>query len=242
MIRNAKVLGVALAAVFALSAVAASAASAQQAYVTSDGPVLLKGKETGAKTNRLTAFGTFVECPGSTYVGGKLNTTPEEPLSHELNGAETTATIVPTYTNCVSTALKLKSTVDMEGCDYVFHLQETNGTDSYAVTATVNCPTGNHIKVTVPVTGCVITITEKEGAYPEDSYQGLSLIDTTNGELDITGTIEGITAHAGAGCPGAGTTTEEAKLDLDITVTGENENGEATEIGVSELGDPTTSI
>ncbi len=55
MIRNLKALGLTLAAVFAMSAIAASAASAQQGTLTSDGPVTLYGTETGpAGSNAIT--------------------------------------------------------------------------------------------------------------------------------------------------------------------------------------------
>ncbi|HEY8815882.1 MAG TPA: hypothetical protein VIP57_12360 [Candidatus Dormibacteraeota bacterium] len=243
MTRNLKVLGIALAAVFALSAMVASAASAAQAYITSDGPFKLTASETGTETNRWKMFGTFTECPGTTYTGGKLNTTPEEVLSHEL--AETTVTIVPKYVNCVATALKLKAEIDMEGCDYVFHLGETTGVaDTYGVRFTIKCPAGKHIKKTIPAIGCTITITERTGAFPEDSYTGLTAKDTTApaNDLDITGIVTGIEAHAGPGCPGAGTTTKTGELGLDLTVNGENKNNESTGIGISEFGESTTIL
>ncbi|HEY8808993.1 MAG TPA: hypothetical protein VIM28_03125, partial [Solirubrobacterales bacterium] len=221
MIRNLKMLGVALAAVFALSAMVASAASAAQAYITSDGPFTMTATETGV--NRLRAFGTFVECPGSTYVGGKLNTTPEAVIPHEP--AETTATFVPTYIGCVATVAKLKAAVDMEGCDYVFHMGETTGVaDTYGLRATVKCPTGKHILVTIPGISCTITITERTGAFPEDSYTGLTVKDTTApaNDLDVNGIITGIEAHSGVNCPMAGTTTKTAELEVNLTVSGRN--------------------
>ena len=49
MIRNLKVLGLALVAVFAMSAMVASAASA--GVLTSDGPVKIKATETGSQAN-----------------------------------------------------------------------------------------------------------------------------------------------------------------------------------------------
>ena len=52
MIRKFKTLAVALVAVFALGAVVASAASAQQGFLTSTGNVTLTGTETGVEKNR----------------------------------------------------------------------------------------------------------------------------------------------------------------------------------------------
>lgn len=65
--RNLKALGLAAVAVLAFSAVAASAASAQQGKLTSDGPVTLTGEDTGV--NFFKAFGSEVRCPDSKYTG-----------------------------------------------------------------------------------------------------------------------------------------------------------------------------
>jgi hypothetical protein len=97
MIRNLKALGLALVAVFALSAVAASAASAQQGFITSTGPVTLDGVEDGTnyfEIHNLEPFGKVrVECPGSTFKGHEVGSTKGIP-----SGAKT-ATITPNYNN-----------------------------------------------------------------------------------------------------------------------------------------------
>jgi len=241
MIRNLKILGVALAAAFALSAVAASAALAveEQAFLTSDGPVTLTGTETGGgANNRLTAFGTFTECPGTTYTGHKYNVTPHE----FLEAHSTTVTITPNYVNCVSSALKLKTTVDMNGCDYVFHLGKTTSPSDVApITATVVCPAGKHIEVTIPGIACTITITENAAG-----YAGLSVTDTTQGagknDVDITGTINTIEADSNAGCPVPNATTKTASLIQDVTVVGHNKALGFTEIGLSDEKESTSTI
>ncbi len=229
MIRNLKVLGLALVAVFAL---ASSAASAANGKLTSDGPVTLTGTETGAVTaNQLTAFGSNVRCPGSTYSGHKLN----QPNGFLTSGEEV-ATITPHYTDtaCTATALNLPATVDMNGCDYVFHLGATvaGKTDTYSILATVtNCT--SHIKVTVfnaarTATVCTITVTENAAG-----YSGLEAVDTTNGEIDIIGSISKKISvdEEGTLC---GTHSEaEASLAQDVTVVGHNEAGEPTTIGIS---------
>lgn len=225
----------------------ASAASAQQAYLTSDGPVTLTGTETGSATNRLTGFKTFFECPGTTYTGHTYNKTPHVPLDKH----STTATITPHYgaddptgKGCVVSALKFPVTVDMNECDYVFHLGETTpapAVDEYEMATTIDCPTGKHIVFTFTVSGkpCTITITEKEGA--NDTYNGLDAKDTTNGTIDIAGEITGIEAHAvGTACIETG--TQNMALKQDVTVKGLNELGEETKIGISELGDETGCV
>jgi hypothetical protein len=230
MIRNLKTLGVALAAVFALGAVVASAASAQQAFLTSDGPLKeLKGTELAEGANRLTALGTFTHCTAS-YTGN-------------VEGSETTHgttfKVVPTYTNCKSTVLKVNTDVAMNGCFYVFHLKETKAADTYNTLATLICEGTNKpvVTITAPGGNCVITITPNAAGYP-----GLTALDTTNGEIDLKEAATGISVDAtGAGCPETGE-NKPASLDAEVTVQGINSTGGTTEIGISELGDTTSHV
>ena len=105
MTRILKALGLALVAVFALSAVAASTASAQQGTLTSDGPVTLTATETGVGQNWFEAFAAKIECPGSTFTGHKVATTPHTPIS---SGA-TEATLTPIWKETVGGAPQLQS-------------------------------------------------------------------------------------------------------------------------------------
>jgi hypothetical protein len=245
MIRNLKALGLALVAVFAMSAVAASTASAQGAHngmLTADGPMTLKGTQTGELlANSLTAFGQKVTCPGNEaiYTGHKYNITPHE----KIPSGETTVTITPHYGIC-QIAPTIKVTVDMNGCDFVFHLTETvTGTteDKYKITSTIVCPKEKHISITLftneefhkvkKQSFCHITITEAA------SYDGLIARDTTNGSIDISGSVPGIVADKefvvgtdedkGILCPTEETKTAELHLDINVVDT----NG--TSIGIS---------
>jgi hypothetical protein len=242
-----KALGVALAAIFTIGVVVASAASAQQGILTSDGPVTLTGTETGVEANRLTAFGTFVECPGSTYTGHKYSETPHKFLP---SGA-TTATLTPKYKektaegapNCKG-ALNTNVTIDMNGCDYVAHLGETTPTEdeegTYGVTFDVVCPEGKEITVTLwlneaahtsepAAPKCIIHIPSQNG------LSGAHATDTGNGTIDLTGAIKGITAKQTRNsilCP-AGTHTATAEFDLDVKVTGKSQVEAATAISFS---------
>jgi hypothetical protein len=252
MIRNLKTLGLALVAVFALSAVAASAASAQQGKFTSDGPVTLTGTENAAGPNAFTAFGLKVECPGSTYTGHKYNQTPHVFIP---NNNSTTATITPHYkqvaangdANCRATPGNFPVTVHMNGCDYVIHLGvTTEPPNTYGVLYDIVCPPNQEITLTAWTTDtlhttgdapfCVIHIP------PQVNLAGGHVRDTTDGTLDLNGTVTGITAtrtnNTGAAdthtvlCPEA--TTHTASLQINVTVKGHNEGGGATSIGISE--------
>jgi len=229
MIRNLKALGLALVAVFAMSAMAASAASAQNGTLTADGPVTLKGVNrvgAGEFENSLTAFNQKVICPNAVYTGHETNST--NPPKKIPNGS-TTATITVNYGTCQIGAT-IKATVDMNGCDYLFHLTTTSVAGGpYKVTTTVVCPEGKHIVLTLFTTAafhaeensfCHIIITEKK------SYDGLLLKDNGNNTFGLTGTIEGIEAHKervigttgdnGILCPSETTTT--GILHVDVTV------------------------
>lgn len=232
MIRNLKALGVAMAAVFAMSAVMASAASAQQAYLTADTALAgIDGKDIGAASaNRLTAFSTYTQCSEVNYSGSILG---------ESSDHGTTATAIPDYKGCKSSALGFGTTVAMNDCHYIFHLGETTGEgDTYGVQSTLICEGEGNPEVTINVFGshCTITITPSEAG-----YSGLHATDTTEGDIVLNGTVEGIKAHATGNCPETGT-TENAKLDTNVTVTGDPEVGEGAELGISELGHSTAFI
>jgi hypothetical protein len=238
MNHNFKTLGLALLTAFALSAVAAAAASAQQGLLTSDGPVTLRTEETGgAGSNVWTMFGQRTECPGSTPVGHKFNVTPHS----FIPSGSTTITLTPNYKNCIS-PFGFLVTMDMNGCDYVAHIgQTTASVDTYGVVFDIVCAAGQEITKTIFTNAaahaagtpfCIIHIP------PQIGLAGAHVTDTTNGHIDITGTVQGIKATRTASathpllCPHS--TTETASMDIDVTVRGLNEVGAPTSIGISE--------
>jgi hypothetical protein len=249
MVRNLKVLGVALAAVFALSAVMASAALAQNGTITSTGPVKLTGTLTGAKNeNSLTAFGGVVTCATTKYTGFKILTQKqtEEGKTHELIPNDSSSvTIVPHFTGCITTqaGIEFPTTVDMNGCDFEFDFGVTIAANKYKIKATEECPATQTIKVTVFSNAtkhaenkpfCVIDITKKT-----DRGEKLVATDTLNGSFDVTGTIEEIEALRSSPPPGSILCPEEeiknGVLHIDVNVTGDNAAGAATTISLSHL-------
>jgi hypothetical protein len=147
MIRNLKVLGLALAAVFAMSAVAASAASAG---------VTLTGPETGLSVDATdpaatftTAGGTKVECH-ATYTVGKVDETKPEGVHPPLILPVEELTITPDYSKC-----KAKGsgggelgpvTVTMNGCDFDLKLI-TNPANTFSATSKITCPPEKKIEI-----------------------------------------------------------------------------------------------
>ena len=237
MIRNLKALVLAMAALFVLSAAIASAASAQQGTLTSDGPVTLTGEETGPSgSNATTMFGLSIQCPGTTYTGHKYNETPHQFIP---SGA-TTITLTPHYKNCV--AGNFPVTIDMNGCDYVVHLGITTGgiADTYGVSFDIVCPVGQEITKTIFTNAadhaankpfCILHIKSQAGLV------GAHATDTTNGHIDISGVVEGVhivrtkSASHLILCPEG--TTATAKMDIDITLKGHNSLGSPTAVSLS---------
>lgn len=126
MKRNLKVLGVAIAAMLAMS-VMASAASAQQ-YTAASYPVVVSGSQ--STTHEFTIGGNRrVKCSTASF------TSPSQ------GAAASTITITPTYSGCTikipSTEGELDATVTMGSCDYLFN--EPTGLSS---TVNITCSSG----------------------------------------------------------------------------------------------------
>jgi hypothetical protein len=248
MIRNLKILGLGLVAVFALSAVTASAALAQNGLITSTGPVKLTGTQTGEKfANSLTAFGGKVTCANAKYNGFKILTQKqtEEGKTHELLASgSSNVTIVPNYGSCITTqaGIEFPTTVDMNGCDFEFDLLGTISANNYKIRATEECPAANTIKVTVFANAakhtanepfCIIDITK-------ETNRGETLVatDTLNGSIDVTGTINNIKSDRESPTGSILCPKEEDKLGIlhiDVNITGDNSVNAATAISLSHL-------
>jgi hypothetical protein len=149
MTHNLKALGLALVAVLALGAMAASAAQAnKQGILTTEngGSVTLDGVEDAANYFLDTESNQKWECPGSTFVGHRAEVTPHELIPNK----STQATITPNYVNCSSATHK--TTVTMNECDLVFKIGQTTTETThspYALTENVVCPVGKFIDTEV---------------------------------------------------------------------------------------------
>ncbi len=228
MIRNLKTLALALIAVFTMSAVAASAASAV-GMLTSDGPVTQDATEIGgAGKNGLAAFGSTIECPGSTYLGHKYNVTPHQLIEVPA----TTATITPNYASCSDGTHKI--TVTLNGCDFVFHSGETVGEDEYAQTIDLVCPPGKMLELHTYLSAnnsntLICTFKDK----PQTGLTGPTIrSDTANEDLVIEGAVTGFHVEKEGLC-GSGT-TNAAEIYLDITIKGTSEIGKTTGIKITD--------
>ncbi len=148
MIRNLKLLSLALASLLALSAAMAATALAVPQFTASAYPATGTGENTSG-TEVFTTEGGKVECD-SHFV------------SHSLSGASSTLTVTPTYTNCSAFGF-LSATVNTEGCSYVLHVKEKVAAEEYASTTDIVCPAGKSIKVTAST--CKMEIKPQTGLW-----------------------------------------------------------------------------
>ncbi len=185
MIRNLKLLGLALGAVFAFSAMAASSASAVDTFTTSAGA---SDTATGVGTDnefKITGPEAFVKCTTAHFSG-------------TITNGSAHATITPTYTGrlnetphgtkCDSFA-NGTSTVNMNGCDYELS-GNTTGTDAGATDATVSIictPSTNEITITTSL-GVVLKIPAQT-----PTSGGVTYVNKVGGKVEVKATATGIT-------------------------------------------------
>lgn len=135
MTHKLKAMGLALVAVFALSAMVAASASAS-AFHSEASSTIITGS--GEGTHTFTASGFSVECTTATFKGTSSGT---ETSSLEMH---------PEYSGCESSLGA--APVDTAGCNYVFNAT-TNGTGH--LPSNISCTGTSTIKVTAP--GCTLS-------------------------------------------------------------------------------------
>jgi hypothetical protein len=244
MTRNFKALGLALVAIFAMSAMYVSTASAQtKGWLTSDGPATLEGTDTVGEKSKLTfksggeVKGT-VECHGS-YVVGTKGVTPHDEFMNLGLGLVTSITVAPTYKECVGKvgAASAPATVTMNGCDYVLTVGNTTVAPQYAVTADLVCPAEKVVEVHLyqnaedKVSICTYTFAAQVGK-TGGVAQNQGAVPRT---VTLGGTFGGISAtrHNSVLC-GAKLESAESQLDIHALLQATNEAGKETDLFLSE--------
>lgn len=144
--RRLKVVGVTLAAVFAISAVAAAAAQAG-VWEADEYPARVTGEQT-TQVVFTGVVGTW-KCTGLKFQG-------------ELTKESSLLDLAPTYEGCNWAGVL--ATVNMEGCVYRFTAGNTIGESSNKVEMSMGiiCPAGNEVKLTL-TNGCTIKFPEQTG-------------------------------------------------------------------------------
>ena len=183
MIRNFKALGLALVAVFAMSAVVASAASASE-FTSAKYPVTISGSQ--STTHKFTAGSTSVTCETATFAG-------------EASAASSTVTIHPTYSGCTAFGF-VGATVTTTGCDYLFHSGAEVSSEKFDGTVDVVCGEGKSI--TIVASTCALEIKGQTG------LSTVSFQNAAEGKVTVGANVSSIaytTTKDGFLCPLAGT-------------------------------------
>jgi hypothetical protein len=247
MTRNLKVLGLALIAVFALSAVIASAASAVTIHkfttTAANGKAVLTGDQVGTEAEN--AFSTKgknlpIECNAANVsYKGTVGNGATEVTVHPTYGLAT-----PAKTTCKSPLGE--ASIVTTGCNYIITGETSPFTNTSGVSegedATVHleCEAGKEIKVTSG--GCEIKLSDKSGTTSvNQKLNGVKFTNEGTGssadiKLDVTVdkihyTTSGFACTV-AGLPATGT---DGFLTGKVTVTGfeDNAGSEGTPVGVS---------
>lgn len=177
MKRNLKMLGLALVAVFALSAVAASAASADL-FHTAKANATITSTALSNQKFQYEEEGATVECTAVHGDGSLAGTITNDAVAQTA----TAVTFAPVYTGCTIPAISGSSVdVNFHSCDYLFTItpSETKGETH------VKCSTpGDAITLTVTLSGssiCTFHIGEQTPAGESDYTNG-----TSGGHKDVT--------------------------------------------------------
>ena len=185
MIRNLKSLGLALVAVFAMSALTASAASAAEEFHTTVEPAIWKAEQEAAAPVKFNIWGGAIECKTTTF-----KTTVKTKTTAFLN-------FTPTFKECTYGTRETK--IATNGCTYNFTGATTASKDG---PIHIECPVGKEIEMTIEklVPSCTIFIGT------QSTSNG---VNYTNLATDITGKMTATLKFTKV--QGSGNTCEEIK-------------------------------
>ncbi len=177
MTRNLRMLGLALIAVFALSAMAAAAAQATPLFTAAKYNASIHAtteQKIGAESEYFESIGRKFECEIVHYTG-------------TATSDSSTLSITPDYTdstqggNCKA-AQTLSVTVTENGCTFLFHAQEfMDAAKDYTVFVDVVCG-ANPIVVNVLGGACIITIGSQTAG-------GTLTAVNSSGHVELSGTV-----------------------------------------------------
>lgn len=230
MTRNLKALGLALVAVFALSAVASAAAQAESKFMAAEYPVTIHGSQT---TKHIFKYGgNEVTCENA-----------------EFNGSATAASseieIEPAYTNCHVNVLGsiLPATVTIgtppagKKC-YLFKITGTDPTDPTNLdkavgTVTIQCEFIIHIYASAKeheegkTSLCTLAVSAPQGPFTGVTFEN----NTATGHVNVNASISGI-AVTRTGSTLCGAASGTATYTGNTAMEGKNSLGNADAITV----------
>lgn len=210
MARNLKTLGLTLLAAFAMSAVTASAASANPLFHSEAEDTTLTGSQGQIVATVLTTDLGELKCKTVKFTGTQEAVTTS------------TMTLRPKYEQCQLGGEN--ATVTENECGFLFHLAAAEA--GFEANMDIECPAGNKLVIHVPE--CTTTIPPQAG---------LKKVTFTNeGETTTRSIIADLNIEKihyvehGAGCASETETTTNGTLTGQVTVTGED--SEQNHIGI----------
>lgn len=221
MTRKIKALGLALVAAFAMSAVAASSASASHPFHFGSEEVHTEITGTQhAGEDVFTTNGGTVKCNTATYTA-------------TTNATKVTdITVTPHYTSCKAFGF-INVPIDMDGCDYTFTtgtLETTaGGVEDYEGSVHIVCPGTGHehaIRITAP--GCEVTVPAQTPTGGKITFTNIGSGTTRQVTVDVALTGIHYTEHEISGFPNCNTET--------VTETNGTYNGSALITGKKTTG------
>jgi hypothetical protein len=224
MTRNIKTLGLALVAVFAFSAVIASAAQAN-VFMAESYPVHLKGEQVAGEKHVFEITGSKVECSTAKFTT----------RGAQLTAASGEATIDPVYETCTAFGF-VGSEVKMNGCHYKFHVGHNTAADVYEGTVDLICPTGSEVEIIAGT--CVAKMAAQSGL---SKVEYINMTEVSPKDVTVKAKVEHIKVNVTASgflCPlttGVHEGAAGAKYTGNTTVTG-IEKTLGTAVGITVEG------
>lgn len=181
MIRNLKVLGLAVAAVFAMSAVVASAASAAPLFHAASSPTILTGTQTG--NHVFDAASDTITCKKASF-NGTVEGTAVESIKAEA-----------AYSECSFFGVNVA--VNMNACQYEFN---ANGEVAVVNKTGKSCST-EPISFKASFLGLSCTVKVGPQANLNSATYDGATVEETNGTVTVTPAVNGISyTQTGSGC------------------------------------------
>ncbi|HWM63046.1 MAG TPA: hypothetical protein VNP96_03555 [Solirubrobacterales bacterium] len=214
MIHFSKTFGLALGVMLAIAATAAPIALAQEGEFTANQyPATVTGEQMG--TDVITTTAGSWSCPHTTYHG-------------EVNEPTSSLTVVPSYTGCQAFGF-FKFTIDLNGCDLIFKIDETEASDKYFGTTDIACPVNAEIVVTSAA--CVLRFPAQTGL---GTMTYTNTTDSEDVEINISISSElKYTVDHGCATAAAGSYADGSYAGT-ATVTADDEEGNPTGVSISD--------
>jgi hypothetical protein len=210
MIRKLKTLGLALCAMLALTAVAASTASAEGEYTAGSYPTTGTATSPFGNDTFITAVGT-VEC--AVHAEGTLNE------------ASSSGAVRMTYTGCKFAGFN--ATVNVGSCDFKLGTP-TGGPDTWTAPISIACESG---VITITAGPCAMTLGAQGPLNSATVVNNTAAGDVTI-KADLTNTVNYTVTVDNFGCPFAGTGPKTgASYIQHEAITFDSTNGQNIHIG-----------